>query len=254
MIKTGLLSVTFRQLQVDSIVQLVEQAGLDGIEWGGDIHVPHGDLEKAVQVRRMCEEKGITIVSYGSYYRTGVVNEKVGSFEKVLETAVALGAPLIRVWAGDKSSEEADAAWRDRVAKDARNIADLAAAAGVEVCFEYHGNTLTDTAQSARQLMQEVNHPNMYALWQPPVGISFQQRLAGLADIQPWLKHMHVFYWHGHQRQPLSEGQHEWFVYLKQLAACDGEHYAMLEFVKNDAPEQFLQDAANLKVWVDSLT
>jgi 3-dehydroshikimate dehydratase len=66
--KTGLLSVTFRKLSPDHIIRLVSQAGLQVIEWGGDIHVPHGDIEIAEQVGRMTREAGIEVASYGSYY------------------------------------------------------------------------------------------------------------------------------------------------------------------------------------------
>lgn len=252
MIKTGLLSVTFRQLTAERIIELVKEAGLDSIEWGGDIHVPHGDVERAKEVRRMCEAAGITIAAYGSYYRTGVENEQVGPFEKVLETAVALGAPLVRVWAGNKGSQEADEQMRARVIEDSRAIAEMASKVGVTVCYEYHGNTLTDTNESATRLLAEVDHANMKSMWQPPVGISFEERLQGLEDIKPWITNMHVFYWIGTDRQPLIDGKHEWETYLKHLAALDGEHYALLEFVKENDPEQFLRDAATLKNWVET--
>jgi sugar phosphate isomerase/epimerase len=41
MIHTALASVTFRHLTFEEIIELVRKAGLDGIEWGGDIHVPY---------------------------------------------------------------------------------------------------------------------------------------------------------------------------------------------------------------------
>jgi 3-dehydroshikimate dehydratase len=63
MIKTGLLSVTFRKLTVEEIVDLVCQAGLEAIEWGGDIHVPHGDPGKAQEVRSITEEAGLITAS-----------------------------------------------------------------------------------------------------------------------------------------------------------------------------------------------
>ena len=43
--KTGLCSVSFRKLTVEEIIAAVKDAGLDGIECGGDVHVPHGDVE-----------------------------------------------------------------------------------------------------------------------------------------------------------------------------------------------------------------
>lgn len=126
MIQTGLLSVTFRQLSPLEIIQLVAQAGLQAIEWGGDIHVPHGDVKRAKEVKNWTESAGITIASYGSYYRVGCTNKEGLTFEQVLESASALHAPAIRVWAGDQGSALADDAWWDKVITDAARIADLA--------------------------------------------------------------------------------------------------------------------------------
>ena len=43
---TGLVSVTFRDKTPAEIVSEVKKAGLDAIEWGGDVHVPHGDVKR----------------------------------------------------------------------------------------------------------------------------------------------------------------------------------------------------------------
>src|SRR5690554_991382 len=98
-IKPGLVSITFRQKQPQEIIRLCEVSQLQGIEWGGDVHVPQGNLAKARQVRRWCDDAGLQIVAYGSYYRTSY-SEAEMPFAQVLETAKELGAPLIRAWAG----------------------------------------------------------------------------------------------------------------------------------------------------------
>ena len=41
-IRPGLCSITFRDLSVDDVVALAADAGLAGIEWGADRHVPPG--------------------------------------------------------------------------------------------------------------------------------------------------------------------------------------------------------------------
>jgi len=94
----GLVSVTFRKLTPEHIVDLVAEAGLTGIEWGGDIHVPHGDLTAASRVRSFTEQAGLRTSAYGSYYRVGQNEPDENSFDRVLETAQALDAPTIRVW------------------------------------------------------------------------------------------------------------------------------------------------------------
>jgi len=76
MIHPGLVSVTFRHLSAKNVVDLAVQAGLTGIEWGGDKHVPHGDLKIAKQVREYSIKAGLEVTAYGSYYRVGSSEKK----------------------------------------------------------------------------------------------------------------------------------------------------------------------------------
>ena len=147
----GLVSITFRNLSPQEIVDLVVKAGLSSIEWGGDIHVPHGDIAQAKKVRQQTLDAGLSVAAYGSYYRIGVSEGKGLPFASVLESAVALGAPTIRVWAGEKGSAETTAVERAAIVADAIRIAELAQAQNVAISLEYHGGTLTDTRDSVRQ-------------------------------------------------------------------------------------------------------
>jgi 3-dehydroshikimate dehydratase len=253
MIHPGLVSITFRKLPPREIVYLVGQAGLTGIEWGGDVHVPPGDLRQARRVRHMTREAGLEVASYGSYYRVGV--DGMGPFEPIVDTAVELGAPVVRVWAGDRASADADAAYRARVIHESRRVADLAGRAGVAVAYEFHPRTLTDTDESARALLQDVAHGNVGSYWQPPPGASVPDHLAGLEAVLPWLRNLHVFTWHGvtGERLPLADGEGGWMQYLRQAASTGRDHYALIEFVRGDAPEPFLRDAATLRGWLSLL-
>jgi sugar phosphate isomerase/epimerase len=241
MITPGLVSVTFRKLSPAEIVALVRQAGLAGIEWGGDIHVPHGAVARAKEVRQLTLDAGLQVIAYGSYYRLDG-----RQFEAVLESAVTLGAPVIRVWAGGMGSAQATAEQRAAVVADARRIGDLAAAAGIKIAFEYHGNTLTDTDESAQRLLAEVAHPNVFTLWQPRITDSVEANLTGLRAIRSRLLNVHVYHWKPNplERRPLAEGADCWRRYFGELA---GARAALLEFVVNDDPAQFLRDAAVLR-------
>jgi len=59
MIKSGLVSVTFRKLTPAHIIQLVVDAGLEGVEWGGDVHAPPGDARLAQEIARMTVDAGV---------------------------------------------------------------------------------------------------------------------------------------------------------------------------------------------------
>lgn len=258
-LRSGLVSITFRQLPAREVVRLAREAGLEGIEWGGDVHVPHGDLPAARDVRALTEDAGLTIPSYGSYYRVG--HDDV-PFAAVLDSAVALGAPLIRVWAGKRGAAEADGPYRGVVIEDSRRIADLAAEAGVAVAYEFHGGTLTDTNASAGNLLVQVAHNSVLSCWQPPQGMPEDECLRGLGIVLPKLAHLHVFSWADDgTRLPLARREDRWRKYLR--AATEGvsegrtppgrEHYAMIEFVAGDEPRQLLEDASTLKRWLAEL-
>jgi sugar phosphate isomerase/epimerase len=252
--KTGLVSITFRQLSPDQIVQLVQMLNLDGIEWGGDVHVPHGDAARAREVAALTRDAGLQVAAYGSYYRAG--HDDV-AWKEVLLSAVELGTPLIRVWAGKCGSQEADANYRAQVENDLRRICEEAQRENIRVALEFHGGTLTDTGTSARELLQAVDHPNLKCLWQPSNGRSVETRLQELKMVLPWLSNLHVFQWQvteqGLKRLPLEDGETEWLEYLLQVRDLPKDRFALLEFVREDAPNQFVQDATTLKSWLDRI-
>ena len=92
----GLVSITFRPLSPQELIKLVAEAGLKAIEWGGDIHVPHGDVSRAQEVGRQTTEAGLSVAAYGSYYRLGVSEAAGLAFEQVLDSAVEDASRMIR--------------------------------------------------------------------------------------------------------------------------------------------------------------
>lgn len=254
MIFPGLVSVTFRQLSPAEIVTLAHQAELRGIEWGGDIHAPPGDLNRARQIKQLCDAAGIDVVSYGSYYRAG--GGAGETFQPVLDTALALGAPNIRVWAGNTGSADASEAERNRVRDDLRRIVELAAAAQVRISLEFHSGTVADTPAATADLIARVDHPGLHTYWQPPVGQPATEAADGLRVLVPHLSHVHVFHWwpDPKHRLPLHEGADRWSSYLELARQAPGDRFAMLEFVPRDDPNAFLEDARTLRTWLAPTT
>lgn len=247
----GLVSVTFRQLSPREIVDLVRQADLEGIEWGGDVHVPHGDLKRAAEVRAMTEDAGLKVVAYGSYYRAG----QGASFDEILETAKELNAPTIRIWAGIKGSEETSTEEREKIVKDIQNACQQAETHGMTVSLEYHRGTLTDEIESCMTLVHEVDIENLRLYWQPDTLVPHRQRTEDLKKAIKHVSNVHVFQWtrKGNEtvRHELSEGEVEWLEHLSLLKGNGG--YRLIEFVRNDSPEQFLRDSETLKCWIETI-
>jgi 3-dehydroshikimate dehydratase len=248
----GLTSVTFRKLGAREIIALAAREGLGGIEWGGDVHIPPGDLVQAKTVRRITEEAGLRVLSYGSYYR--LCEQVAGQdFAQVFAAACALGAPNIRIWAGAFSPRQADSAYCTRAAEELRRIAGLAAKQGITISLEYHRNTLTETPESALNLLNAAEAPNVRTYWQPNPERTVKENCAELCAVLPWVSNVHVFQWTlGNVRRPLEEGAGEWGQYLRILGESGGEHAYLLEFVQNDDPACFCRDACTLKGWMET--
>lgn len=249
-VRTGLVSITFRQLGVDDVLDVMRRTELAAVEWGGDVHVPAGDVATAKRTAQASADHGVRVVAYGSYYRAGEHDAR--DFDDVLRTAVALGAPRIRVWAGSAGSAEATAQRRDRVAADLRRITELAARDGVEVAVEHHPNTLTDTLDSALALYAAVGHPGLRPYWQPRLGLGADEAMDEVSALLPALVTVHVFTWAADgPRLPLADGAALWEPVLATLRERDdAERYALLEFVPDDDPAVLVRDAVTLRGWL----
>jgi 3-dehydroshikimate dehydratase len=240
MIKPGLTSITFRQLTIEEIVRVTAESGLAGIEWGGDIHVPPGDPERARFARQTTETAGLEVSSYGSYMRLG----RGDDFQPVLDSAIELGAPTIRIWAGEKGSNESSPEQFEAIAAEARLVGHRAAAAGIAIGLELHCGTLTDTVDSALRLIRRIDHPNVRLYWQPYNGATMDSALAALERLLPHVSNIHVFHWlPTGERRFLHEGKREWNAYFKKIHTLKGDRWALIEFTFGDAIESLRSDA-----------
>jgi sugar phosphate isomerase/epimerase len=266
-VSPGLCSVTFRELDAATVVDLCVETGLTAIEWAGDTHAPCGEITTATSLERQCADAGIEIASYGSYVcattRDGdrtPVSVTPQDFSAALATAVALGAPNMRVWAGSRPSADTDLAGRRAVVTQLRDWSARAGTAGVALSVEYHRDTLTDSIESARQLHDEVDHPNLYAYWQageclePSEQPDIIGQLGALRALLPHLSHLHVFWYRNWlERWPLAQGDAFWPAALAMATEpgrWPARRYALLEFVRDDEPDALREDAKALLSWI----
>ena len=242
----GAVSATFKKmpLSADEIIDLMTDCGLKAVEWSENLHVQPDDPEGAALLRKKTEAAGLKVAAYGSYFRLGENKDPGQAFERSLRSAKALGAPLIRVWAGTQASADVSDEQFRRLSDEASLIAEEAGREQIKVAFEWHKNTLTDTNQSARRLLAQANHPNRYCLWQPTVALTPRERVQGIAMMSSRLLNFHVYSWPDGKRGPLNAA--EWQYYLDAAADMGGTHCALLEFVLGDTAEQFRADAKTL--------
>jgi 3-dehydroshikimate dehydratase len=247
-----LVSVTFRKKSPTQILHLLARTRLACIEWGGDVHVPPGDIATARLVGDATRTAGLSIAAYGSYYRCVNQNDTTENFTPILAAAAALGAPQIRVWAGQKSSASSTPDHQNLVAHHLRLACQMAADRGIRIVTEWHADTLTDTLASTEALFSAVNHPNLYTYWQPRTRMPAAHSLDQLTRLTLPLAGIHVFHWDEKtgERYLLAPGRSTWQTYLPELRKrITSTTPALLEFVRDESDESLLADAEELCSW-----
>lgn len=253
MLYPGLVSITYRQLAPEQIIVLCRDNNLSAIEWGGDIHVPHGDLETAVKVAEMTRTAGLSMPAYGIYYKAGSYGDNYRTeFDKILRTACVLGTPALRLWAGSKNSEDITADERSALIRELRDCADMAAEHGKIITFERHNGTLTNRAASALAMIEEIGRENVRTHWQPSQFLTHEENCAGLSLLLPYIDCVHVFAWEGKnsQRFTLAEHRGRWADYLSILKDAEQDIHLLMEFTPNNDPAELKTEAETLLSWL----
>jgi sugar phosphate isomerase/epimerase len=172
----------------------------------------------------------------------------------VLETAVELGAPLIRVWAGNSGSDTAT------VLHHLERACEMAGAHNIGVATEYHGGTLTQTREGCRQMLESVGSRNLQSLWQPlrrggGLNAKISENVEDLRDLTPFLSNVHVYEWRditaGQTKRASLRNSVQWPQYIEELRKMGGQRWLLLEYVPDDAPAKLSVEATALRALIE---
>jgi len=235
----GLCSISFRENTPEEILHAMKSAGLSVIEWGSDVHCPP---EKAAQIAALQKQHGVKCSSYGTYFRLGVT--PISELEKHIKAAKLLGTDIVRVWCGDKNSEDYSGEEKELLFTECRAAAKIARAQGAVLCMECHINTYTNAKASALELMQAVDSPHFRMYWQPSQYRTVEENVASAKALAPYTVNIHVFNWKNKEKYPLCEAKELW---VKYLACFGGEKNLLLEFMPDGKLETLAAEAAALR-------
>ena len=229
MLKLGLTSVTFRNLSADDILDYCRKCNLAAVEWGSDCHVPPGNEEAAAAVRKKAESAGICTCSYGSYFRLGTNDD----ISKYIKSAKALGANIIRIWSTGKSSESVTETEYKALLEETKSVCRAAAKENIQIAFEYHNDTFTDTKYSALRLIKDASCENLGMYFQYDPQISDRENEETLKAFLPYLKMVHIFYVDSdYNRFSVADGKKIWKSFIKILHDGNADAYMLFEFLK----------------------
>ena len=241
MYRLGLVSVSFRENSPEEIVKAVKKAGLACVEWGSDVHAPCDNAENLERIAELQKKYGIECSSYGTYFRLGVT--PVEELIRYINAARVLGTDILRLWCGDKDSEEYTNEEKEKLFIDCRRAAGIALENGVKLCMECHNWTYTNRLDSALELMDAVNCDSFKMYWQPNQFRTEAENLEYAEKIAPYSEHIHVFNWKGKEKYPLEDGIEIWKKYLEKFPP---DKTLLLEFMPDDNIESLGRETAAL--------
>ena len=244
----GLTSVTFRLESAEAIVKYAAECQLKCIEWGGDIHVPAGNVEMAKSVAVLTKSSNLYVSSYGSYY--SLLDGKE-NFDKVLQSAVALNAPIIRIWGGRKSPSQFSETEYAAIVADCRYICERAKKNGIKIALECHNRSITENKESTVKFLKDVGHDNLYMYWQPNQYLSFEENLAFAEAVKDYTVVIHVFHWQGDKRFPLCEGADMWKQYFAIFKNVNRDIPCLLEFMHDESVKSLLPTVETLRLLIE---
>ncbi len=236
----GLVSVSFRNHTIEEIVTATKNANLSCIEWGGDIHVPHGDVKKAKVAFKASRDANIFCSSYGSYFRLGISTD----LNDVLKSSDALETNVIRVWAFNKNRQKTTDEEYKNLVKKTREVCQIAR--DKTLCLECHSDTITEDYLSSLAFLNDVSCENLKMFWQPNQHKSYEYNLSSAKALAPYVKNVHVFAWEGEKKFPLNYHENRWREYIKALNSTQNEKNFLLEFMHDDKIETLNQTAKEL--------
>jgi sugar phosphate isomerase/epimerase len=165
----ALCTIAFSELPFADVVKLAAEVGFDAVEpWGKPEHIPLTRTDDEVKkYRELIEGAGLKVSHYGCYVRIGddLEQEKVPQDEKEANMARAvritklLGADICRMWAGNKNSELLGEDDWAKMVSDGKKFCALAGDAGITLAIEMHGNSVTNKAAAAVELIERVGSP-----------------------------------------------------------------------------------------------
>ncbi len=241
-LKIGVASVTFRNKTVSETVEIAKKTGTQYIEWGGDVHVK--TLKDAVEAKKLCDENGIKICSYGSYYRVGC--RDCEKWEKICLIASTMGASSVRVWLGDKDSEKTSQTEYSVLLDDLKSMCSVAEKYNLLVCPECHDNTYNNNTDAFLKIREELNADNFKTYFQSRY-FRFDYDIDRIERTFDFIENVHVSYRDLVKEQRFRKKDKKYLdKLLQKLLEMDFDGVVLIEFTKDSKEKNYIRDITKL--------
>lgn len=275
------------EYSVAEAIDLFARLGLDGIEV-----LCHDEYKSAIrtdasaealrEIRRRAEDQGLRFACLTPYATDlnspdpAVAATHRTLLLRAIEIARALGAPVIRTYAGKETGGPGRGERLQRLVESVAGPLEAAASAGVRLAFENHFNTLADSAKGSMDVVRAMRHPSAAILYDQGnltiLGAEDHQEAIPLQA--PHIVHVHVkdiaFKEHPSQKtsdrvdmlpadarpvvsRVVGDGCLPWPEILAGLHRIGYDGWLSLEYERRWYPEQLLPAESGLRITVERI-
>ena len=166
--KIALCTIAFSELPLEEVLDIAAEARFDGVEiWGRAPHIPDEyDPEYVKAIPRMAKERGLEIISFGSYVFP-LMEDRKEHWDIAFRIAQDLETKLMRVWARGGPSKDTTDEQKAGIISVLREMSREAEQRGIILATEMHGGNFTDTPDTTLELLKAVDHPYLKTYYQP---------------------------------------------------------------------------------------
>ena len=168
----------------------------------------------------------------------------IEELNKYINAAKVLETKVLRLWCGDKNSEDYSEEQKEFLFGQCKAVSKIAETENVTLCMECHNNTYTNRKESALELMQVVNSANFKMYWQPNQFKIERENVQYAEMLSPYTENIHVFNWKGKEKYPLADARDTWKRYLRFF---ENNKNLLLEFMPDGRLETLKAEAESLK-------
>ena len=185
---------------LETQLDVIEELGLDYLDLRGvdDTNVLDFDDEEVERVRAALDERGIGVSSIGSPIGKIDIDDPfephLDRFETALEMADAFDTEYIRVFSYWMPEGDDPADHRDEVLRRTEAIVERAEDAGVTLVLENEKDIYGDTPERCRDLLTEIDSPNLRAAFDPAnyLEIGVHPYPDALLEVVEYVDYLHV--------------------------------------------------------------
>lgn len=164
------------------IVAAAAVAGLEAIEWSSESY-SSGDGTEAWGILMTTLRAGLTVASYSALYRAGAGPDSLQRFRSALDSASALHAPNMRIFAGTSAADLSDPARRATLVQELSRLGDEAGLRGITLCLSFGRHTGVQDYPAALALVSELAHPFVRLAWEALPGVQASAASASLEAV-----------------------------------------------------------------------